>query len=77
MNYDAVLWDFGDTLCDERWMLAPLDGQPQRSITAWRGFGEIRLHGQNVRSEGALLLNFRSNHEDLDAFRDNADTLSG
>jgi len=26
MNIQAVLWDFGDTLADERWMLAPLDG---------------------------------------------------
>jgi beta-phosphoglucomutase-like phosphatase (HAD superfamily) len=24
----CVLWDFGDTLVDERWMLAPLDGVP-------------------------------------------------
>jgi hypothetical protein len=28
MNLQAVLWDFGDTLADERWMLAPLDGAP-------------------------------------------------
>lgn len=28
MNIQAVLWDFGDTLADERWMLAPLDGAP-------------------------------------------------
>jgi phosphoglycolate phosphatase-like HAD superfamily hydrolase len=28
MNLQAVLWDFGDTLADERWMLAPLDGSP-------------------------------------------------
>lgn len=25
---EAVLWDFGDTLADERWMLAPLADQP-------------------------------------------------
>jgi len=25
---EAVLWDFGDTLADERWMLAPMAGQP-------------------------------------------------
>jgi len=24
----AILWDFGDTLVDERWMLAPLPGVP-------------------------------------------------
>jgi hypothetical protein len=28
MTLQAVLWDFGDTLADERWMLAPLDGAP-------------------------------------------------
>jgi hypothetical protein len=28
MNLQAVLWDFGDTLADERWMLAPLAGAP-------------------------------------------------
>jgi beta-phosphoglucomutase-like phosphatase (HAD superfamily) len=26
MSVKAVLWDFGDTLCDERWMLAPMEG---------------------------------------------------
>lgn len=25
----CVLWDFGDTLADERWMLEPLDGVPE------------------------------------------------
>ena len=28
MRLQAVLWDFGETLADERWMLAPLDGSP-------------------------------------------------
>lgn len=28
MNLQAVLWDFGDTLADERWMLASLHGSP-------------------------------------------------
>lgn len=28
MIIQAVLWDFGDTLADERWMLAPLPGAP-------------------------------------------------
>jgi hypothetical protein len=23
-----ILWDFGDTLADERWMLAPMAGVP-------------------------------------------------
>lgn len=27
----AILWDFGDTLADERWMWAPLAGQPDWS----------------------------------------------
>ncbi len=25
----CILWDFGDTLADERWMLEPLDGVPE------------------------------------------------
>lgn len=25
----CILWDFGDTLADERWMLKPLDGVPE------------------------------------------------
>jgi len=29
MTLQAVLWDFGDTLADERWMLAPLAGSPR------------------------------------------------
>lgn len=29
MAIDAILWDFGDTLCDERWMLSPLGGAPR------------------------------------------------
>jgi len=29
MTFQAVLWDFGDTLADERWMLAPLAGAPR------------------------------------------------
>jgi hypothetical protein len=33
MNLQAVLWDFGDTLADERWMLAPLDGAPDWPAT--------------------------------------------
>ncbi|MEO8811756.1 MAG: hypothetical protein ABI376_02440 [Caulobacteraceae bacterium] len=28
MTIRAVLWDFGDTLADERWMHAPLEGSP-------------------------------------------------
>lgn len=26
MTIRAILWDFGDTLCDETWMLAPMPG---------------------------------------------------
>jgi len=36
MDVRAVLWDFGDTLCDERWMLSPMEGVP-RWADAWRG----------------------------------------
>jgi phosphoglycolate phosphatase-like HAD superfamily hydrolase len=28
MKIRAILWDFGDTLADERWMRAPLEGVP-------------------------------------------------
>lgn len=28
MTIRALLWDFGDTLADERWMLAPMAGEP-------------------------------------------------
>ena len=28
MSIQAILWDFGDTLADETWMLAPLPGAP-------------------------------------------------
>jgi FMN phosphatase YigB (HAD superfamily) len=28
MRLEAILWDFGDTLADERWMLASLEGRP-------------------------------------------------
>lgn len=28
MPFKAILWDFGDTLVDERWCQAPLDGYP-------------------------------------------------
>jgi FMN phosphatase YigB (HAD superfamily) len=28
VDVGAILWDFGDTLADERWMLAPLAGVP-------------------------------------------------
>jgi len=28
MTIRAILWDFGDTLVDERWMLAPMAGVP-------------------------------------------------
>jgi FMN phosphatase YigB (HAD superfamily) len=31
MTIRVILWDFGDTLVDERWMLAPMAGVP-----AWR-----------------------------------------
>lgn len=29
MAIRALLWDFGDTLADERWMQAPMDGAPR------------------------------------------------
>jgi phosphoglycolate phosphatase-like HAD superfamily hydrolase len=29
MEIEAILWDFGDTLVDETWMLAPLEGVPR------------------------------------------------
>ncbi len=29
MSIKAILWDFGDTLADERWMLAPMAGSPR------------------------------------------------
>jgi len=28
MAINLILWDFGDTLADERWMLAPMIGAP-------------------------------------------------
>lgn len=35
MSIKAILWDFGDTLVDEAWMQAPLEGYPDWGET-WR-----------------------------------------
>jgi hypothetical protein len=43
MILQAVLWDFGDTLADERWMLAPLDGAP-----GWPGVYRRVLDGGDL-----------------------------
>ncbi len=42
MAIKAILWDFGDTLADERWMQAPLNGVPGWA-EAYRGFGATAL----------------------------------
>jgi phosphoglycolate phosphatase-like HAD superfamily hydrolase len=43
MNIQAVMWDFGDTLADERWMLAPLEGAP-----GWPGAYRRVLEGGDL-----------------------------
>jgi len=42
MNLQALLWDFGDTLADERWMLAPLAGAPGWPAT----YGQVLQGGE-------------------------------
>lgn len=43
MSIKAILWDFGDTLVDENWMQAPLEGFPGWAEAYRRAMGDSKL----------------------------------
>jgi hypothetical protein len=52
MGHAVLLWDFGDTLVDERWMLRPPESCPTWP-TAWSEVMSICADGWNVGAVGS------------------------